>query len=60
MQVVKLPLDLKVLRTISGDPWYVNNSKMHKEPQIPTARNEVANLLDKVKSMEHPDWKLVG
>ena len=47
----------KLLRIITGAPWYVRNSNIHKDLNIPTIREEIKNSSIKYmkKLSEHPN-----
>ena len=47
----------KILRMITGAPWYLKNSNIHKDLQIPLVKNELASLLQKYdyKIINHPN-----
>ena len=47
----------KILRMITGAPWYLRNSNIHKDLQIPLVKDELASLLQKYecKILNHPN-----
>ena len=47
----------KILRMITGAPWYLRNSNIHKDLQVPLVKDELDTLLQKynVKITNHPN-----
>ena len=47
----------KLLRIITGAPWYVRNSNIHRDLNIPTIREEIKNsCINYMKKLaEHPN-----
>lgn len=47
----------KILRMITGAPWYVKNSNIHKDLQVPLVKCEILNYVDKylTKLETHPN-----
>lgn len=47
----------KILRTITGAPWYVRNENIQRDLNIPSVRDEIAKIMEKYNSKlsTHPN-----